>query len=126
MYIIRGSLHLNGGAMSASWTILTSHGHVLFYLASRPDATMRDIADDLGLSERRVATILRDLETSDTIHSTRVGVRKHHEINPAARFRHPTLNHLTLSAVLDDIQVRDPGERPLRWRQAAGNPRDES
>ena len=47
--------------MPGQWTLLTSHGHVLFYIAAEPDATVREMTIALGISERRVIAVLHDL-----------------------------------------------------------------
>ena len=103
--------------MGDQFTLLTSHGHVLFYLATEPDATGRQITAALGLSERRVIAVLHDLEDAGMLKSTRVGVRKHYEVNPDAHFRHPTLDHVRLGDVLDKIRPRSVGQPMLRWRK---------
>jgi len=103
--------------MSEKWTLLTSHGHVLFYVASDPDATVRQITDALGISERRVSTILHDLEAGGMVRSTRVGVGKHHEVNPEATFRHPTLGHVRLQDVLGKLRPRVVVTEQVRWRR---------
>lgn len=102
--------------MSDQWTLLTSHGHVLFFLASRPDATMREVAYELGLSERRVAGVIKDLTEARMIRSSRAGVHKHYEINQDANFRHPTLSHIRLSDVLGTFTMQESLAHPTRWR----------
>jgi DNA-binding transcriptional regulator GbsR (MarR family) len=92
--------------LSERWTLFTNHGHVLFFLAATPDATIRQVAESIGISERRVAGILRDLEAAEMVSSTRVGIRKHYEVNQDAHFRHPTLNHVPLRDVLGKLRVR--------------------
>ncbi len=101
--------------MTEHWTLLTSHGHVLVYLASRPNATVREAADGLGLSERRVASIIRDLEEAGVVHATRVGRRKHYELAPDAHFRHPAMKHLRLRDVLGLLRIAT-GPTSRRWR----------
>lgn len=102
--------------MAHQWTLLTSHGHVLFFIAGEPDATVRQITSALGISERRVIAVLHDLEEAGMIRSTRVGVRKHYEINEDAHFRHPTLSHVRLGDVMSQLRPRSDGPPMLRWR----------
>ena len=101
--------------MSEHWTLLSSHGLVLFYLASRPNATVRETADGLGLSERRVASIIRDLEATRVVLGIREGRRKRYKVDPDARFRHPALSHVKLRDVLDLLRV-DARPMSLPWR----------
>ena len=82
--------------MSDSWTLMSSHGVVLFYIAAHPDTTMREMAALLGLTERRVAQIVRDLADADYLTINRTGRRNTYAVNPEASFRHPTLRHVTL------------------------------
>ena len=83
-----------------TWTIFSSHGHVLFYLAANPDATLRAAADALGLTERRVASIVRDLVEAGMVRGERQGRRNHYTVDPDARLRHPTLAHVTLGRII--------------------------
>ena len=45
-----------------SWTFFTNHAHVLFVLASNPDARTRDIADQVQITERAAQRIVHELE----------------------------------------------------------------
>lgn len=75
--------------MSGDWTFLTNHAHVLVHLASHPEARIRDLAEAVGVTERRVMTILGDLEEGGYVTRTRVGRRNEYHIDPQLRFRHP-------------------------------------
>jgi hypothetical protein len=72
-----------------TWTLVTSHGLTLLYVATHPDATIREIAAALELTERRVADIIGELAAADLVLVTRRGRRNEYTINPDARFRHP-------------------------------------
>ena len=81
-----------------SWTLLTSHGLVLLYVARNQDATIREIAARLMITERRVASIIRDLVNVDLLQVTRVGRRNQYALSDKARFRHP---------LIEDLQFKD-------------------
>jgi DNA-binding transcriptional regulator GbsR (MarR family) len=106
-----GSLSMD--ALTGHWTLLSSHGLVLVYLASRPNATVRETADSLGLSERRVASLIRDLQATGVVRATRVGRRKHYDVDPDAHFRHPAMKHLRLREVLGALRIAS-GPTPQR------------
>ena len=91
--------------MTEQWTLLTSHGLVLVYLASQPSATVRETADCLGFSERRVAAIIHDLEAAGMVHATRDGRRKQYTMDPNAQFRHPAMRHLKVREVLERLRI---------------------
>jgi hypothetical protein len=79
----------SGGTPAAHWTLITSHGLVLLYVAADPNATLRKIAADIELSERRVADIIRNLATAHFVEVKRRGRRNHYSLNPEACFQHP-------------------------------------
>ena|SRR5688572_17182993 len=93
-----------------SWTLVTSHGLVLLYVALHPDATIRQIAGELELTERRIAEVISDLAKADLLLVARRGRRNHYTVNPAARFRHPVLSDIPFNdfvAVLKRFRARD-------------------
>lgn len=71
----RGGAGPSGPA--AEIAFLTSHGRVLVYFATRPEATPRHVAAALGLSERTVGRVIRDLRAAGWIdvEATRSGYR---------------------------------------------------
>ncbi len=71
------------------WTFLTNHGHVLICICSDPGIRGRDIAAQVGITERAAQAIIADLVDSGYIRRTRVGRRNHYLINPEQPFRHP-------------------------------------
>ncbi|MER7459931.1 MarR family winged helix-turn-helix transcriptional regulator [Micromonospora sp. NPDC126480] len=72
-----------------NWTFLTNHGHVLLAIARNPTARLRDVADEVGITERAAQAIVADLEAGGYLLRTRVGRRNEYTLNPAGRFRHP-------------------------------------
>lgn len=72
------------------WTFLTNHGHVFIAVNATPDALMKDIAKEVGITERAAQMILADLVVDGYIEVTRVGRRNHYKVNPNMHFRHPS------------------------------------
>lgn len=75
--------------MSDTWTFLSNHGHVLVHLSRNPDARLRDIAEAVGITERRAHMIITDLDEAGYITITRVGRRSSYRVHRARKFRHP-------------------------------------
>lgn len=48
---------------TSSWTFLTNHAHVLMLLAKNPSERIRDLAAEVGITERAVQRIIVELET---------------------------------------------------------------
>ena len=91
------------------WTLVTSHGLVLLYVALHGNPTIRNIADGLEFTERRIAAIIRDLEKAGLMQVTKVGRRNLYSLDPNARFRHPFVAGIPFIRFLE------------LWQQAARN-----
>ncbi|WP_405114171.1 helix-turn-helix transcriptional regulator [Micromonospora sp. NBC_01405] len=72
-----------------NWTFLTNHAHVLLAIARNPTARLRDVADEVGVTERAAQAIVADLEVGGYLRRTRVGRRNEYTVNPSGHFRHP-------------------------------------
>ena len=90
-------------APMTSWTLMASHGVVLFYIAANPTATMREMSEALDLTERRIARIVKDLSEAEMLRIVRCGRRNSYEVNEEASFRDPTLSHVKLSSIVDAV-----------------------
>ena len=75
--------------MTSNWTLMASHGNVLFYILSRPSPTIREIASATELTDRRVSQIIRDLSVSEILRVHRRGRRNFYEVNPDSTFENP-------------------------------------
>ncbi len=85
------------------WTIFSSHGIVLLYIAAQPDATLRVLSDSLGLTERQISRILKDLISAGMVEVERVGRRNVYQVNTAACLRHPEYAHIRVESLVQAI-----------------------
>ena len=85
------------------WHLLSSHGALLFYIAAHPDSTIYNIAEGMSLTQRTVWGIIGDLRRAEMLHVRKKGRRHHYAVNLSAPFRHPVLNGLLLSDVLQEL-----------------------
>ncbi len=85
------------------WTFLSNHGHVAVCLARDPEGRLRDIADQVGITERRVAAIIAELEAAGIVSRKRVGRRNTYTVNRRAKLRHPVEAHHTVGDLLRAI-----------------------
>lgn len=88
---------------SRTWTFLSNHAHVLVCLAADPNTRVRDIAAEVGITERRVNGILADLEEAGIITVYKSGRRNSYEIDRKARLRHPLEAHKTVGDLLKGV-----------------------
>jgi len=73
----------------SAWTFLSNHGHVLVCIARDANVRVREIAQAVGVTERAVQRILRELEEAGVIVRTRQGRRTHYDLNEGIPLRHP-------------------------------------
>ena len=83
-----------------NWTFLSNHGHILIHLHNNPDSLVREIAEEVGITERSALSILSDLEQGGYISVERVGRRNHYRVNSQKSFRHPIEADKPLSSLL--------------------------
>jgi len=82
------------------WTFLTNHAHVLVLLYQNPALTVREVARQVGITERAVQSILAELESAGILERTRVGRQNHYRIEPNVSLRHPIESHRTIGELL--------------------------
>ena len=85
---------------SPSWTFLTNHSHTLLCIAEDPDVRLRDIAEQVGITERAAQRIVAELEDAGYLSHERVGRRNRYEVHPTLPLRHPLEDHLEIGALL--------------------------
>jgi DNA-binding IclR family transcriptional regulator len=93
--------HGGNGSASGSWTFLSNHTHVLVCLARDPEARLRDIAARVGITERGVFRVIRELERGGVIKHTRQGRRNHYTINTSPPLRHELESARSVGSLLE-------------------------
>jgi DNA-binding MarR family transcriptional regulator len=88
-----------------AWRFVTNHAHVLTCIAADPTARHRDIAAAVGITERSVAHIVRDLEEAGYLTRTRDGRRNSYEIHGELPLRHPQHRHHTVAALIAFLEA---------------------
>ena len=84
----------------AAWTFLTNHAHVLLCVARDPEARIRDLATQVGITERAVQRILVDLEQAGYLTHERTGRRNVYRVRGHLPLRHPVERHRKIAALL--------------------------
>ena len=87
-------------AAEASWTFLTNHAHVLICLSRNPTLRMRDVAQQVGITERAMQRIVADLEEGGYLTVVKEGRCNRYEVQAQHYLRHPVEAHRTVSDLL--------------------------
>jgi DNA-binding MarR family transcriptional regulator len=84
-----------------SWTFLTNHSHVLICLTRDPKLRLRDLADQVGITERAVQGIVNDLEAAGCLTRHREGRRNRYDIVTDRPMRHQVERQHVVGDLLD-------------------------
>lgn len=82
------------------WTFLSNHAHVLICIARDPGIRLRDVADQIGITERAVLKIVTDLEEEGLVTRYREGRRNSYELSLDQPLRHPIEQHRTVGELV--------------------------
>jgi DNA-binding MarR family transcriptional regulator len=95
------------------WTFVTNHFVVLMCIAEDPGVRMSDVADRVGITERGVQRIVRDLVDAGYLTRIRVGRRNRYEVDTQMPLRHLQTQHRRLEDLLAVLSNR-PAPTPER------------
>ena len=90
----------------AGWTFVTTHTLVLLSIAADPDVRLAEIAAQVGITERRVQSIVSDLVASGYVTRVRQGRRNRYQIDATLPMRHVELEHHKLAELLAVLAAR--------------------
>ncbi|MGN6150730.1 MAG: helix-turn-helix transcriptional regulator [Lysobacteraceae bacterium] len=88
------------------WTFLSNHTHVLVCLTGDGDPTVRDIARQVGITERAVLRILGELEAGGVLTRERDGRRNRYRVHAEVPLRHPLEAHCRVGDLLAMVTGR--------------------
>jgi DNA-binding transcriptional ArsR family regulator len=90
-----------GAGGGGGWTFLTNHTHILVVLAREPTLRIRDLADEVGITQRAVQRILAELTEGGILLVRKEGRRNSYLINGKTRLRHPLESRHTIGELLE-------------------------
>lgn len=93
-------LTVQNGKASQGWTFLTNHAHVLAVLHANPEKVLREVAIEVGITERAVQKIIQDLEEGGFIERERIGRQNRYRILKGQSLRHPIEAHRKIGDLL--------------------------
>lgn len=85
----------------ASWSFLTNHARALLCIAHDPGVRLRDIAAELGITERRAQGIVTDLVDGGYVVKEKAGRRNRYRIQQDQPLGDPVSRERTVGEILD-------------------------
>ena len=83
-----------------NWTFFSNHAHVYFLVAKQEGITLREVALNVGITERSVLGIIQDLEEAGYIKREKVGRSNKYKIIPKKTLRHSLESNVKLEDLL--------------------------
>ena len=82
------------------WTFLSNHAHVLICLHRNPEILLKNVAIQVGITERAVMNIIKDLVEAGILEKVREGRRNSYIIHEEKHLRHPIESSSTIRELL--------------------------
>jgi DNA-binding MarR family transcriptional regulator len=79
---------------------LTNHAHVLICISNDEAVRLKDLAQEVGITERAVQRIVADLEEAGYLSHSKEGRRNVYRVRPKQHLRHPIERHNTVEVLL--------------------------
>jgi len=86
------------------WTLLSNHGHVLLSIYRNPHSRLRDVAIEVGITERAVQKIVCELQAAGFLEIYKVSRNNAYGINCDAQMRHPLEHGKTIGSLLECLK----------------------
>ena|ERR1700733_1017667 len=83
------------------WSFLSNHGRALLCIADDPEARLRDIAEILGITERRAYDLVTDLTEAGYLIKERQGRRNRYQIQEHLPLPEAPEHNQAIGEVLD-------------------------
>ena len=91
----------------STWTFITNHGAVLALIGQHGQITTREIAAQVGITERSVQRIIKDLEMEGYIHKKREGRVNKYEVNHNLPLRQGARRDIAVGELLKVLDQDD-------------------
>ena len=73
----------------SDWNFFTNHGHVIFLLSLKKDVTLREVALEVGITERATQKIVSDLASGGYIKIKKEGRQNRYTVVGRKKLKHP-------------------------------------
>ena len=91
----------------ARWTFFTNYGHVIFLISKNPNITSKEMAQEIGITERAVQKIIHDLDEDGFINIKKVGRNNQYKIVGRKKLRHSIEKNCRIDELITTINKED-------------------
>lgn len=90
-----------------TWSFLSTHGLTLLAIAENPERTLREIGEEVGITERATHRIVTELVQAGYVKKQRQGRRNTYEVCTDPKPPHPLMPPAALEALVQLAGGRD-------------------
>ncbi len=105
-----------------NWTFFSNYGHVLVCLARNREVRLRDVAVEVGITERAVQKIVRDLQDAGFLTVSKQGRCNRYRVNKRKALRHSLESHCTVGKLLALVVKPARTESASAWEREIEQP----
>ncbi|MCM8533081.1 MAG: winged helix-turn-helix domain-containing protein [Lentisphaeraceae bacterium] len=87
----------------SSWTFLTNHAHIILCLAKSSSMRIRDLAVEVGITERAVQRIIAELIDEGYVTRLKEGRRNIYKLQTKKPLKHPVEAHKNIKDLVSLI-----------------------
>jgi DNA-binding IclR family transcriptional regulator len=88
------------------WRFFSNHFEILLYIARHPDARLRIIAQEVGITERAAHRLVTQLVDEGYVTVSKLGRRNHYRVVPGTTLRHRANAGVPLQPLLEIVNER--------------------
>ncbi|MCI5072002.1 winged helix-turn-helix domain-containing protein [bacterium] len=90
---------------ASQWTFFSNHAHILFVLNQKHDITMKEISTTVGITERAVHQIIKELKNDHYVTCKKHGRQNTYTVKHDKPLRHPIEKHKKVADLLSLINT---------------------
>tara|TARA_Y100000590_G_scaffold466144_1_gene640587 strand:+ start:5443 stop:5724 length:282 start_codon:yes stop_codon:yes gene_type:complete len=87
----------------SDWTFFSNYGHLIFLLGTQKNLTVREMAIQVGITERAVLRILGDLEKAGYVEISKQGRKNEYKVNRSKYLKHEIEKQCSIGDLIDLI-----------------------
>jgi DNA-binding Lrp family transcriptional regulator len=97
-------MEMTDAAKKTHWTFLTNHSHVIICLVRNSQLRIRDLASEIGITERAVLRILAELESEGVLTKCKKGRRNSYILDLDFPLRHSLESRYTIRQLAQSLK----------------------
>jgi len=91
----------------SDWNFFSNHAHVIFILSLKESITIRELALEVGITERFAHKVISELSINGYVTINKKGRQNHYKVNQRKKLRHHIESHIKIGELIKLISKDD-------------------